>query len=40
MKGYINSLLKCVLFQNMNGEEIESVLTNIPYNININSELS
>ncbi len=34
MKGYINSLLKCVLFQNINGEEIENVLTNIPYNIN------
>ncbi|TJX14061.1 Crp/Fnr family transcriptional regulator [Tissierella creatinini] len=34
MKSYINSLLKCILFMNMNGKEIENVLTNIPFNIN------
>lgn len=29
MKAYIDSLLKCVLFKGMNGEEIEEVLKNI-----------
>lgn len=33
MKTYIPSLLKCVLFKNMNGDEVESVLQNIPNNI-------
>lgn len=33
MKAYINSLLKCVLFRAMEGEEVYNVLQNIPYSI-------
>lgn len=33
MKAYINSLLKCVLFKAMEGEEVYNALQNIPYSI-------
>lgn len=39
MENYIDSLLKCVLFRNMNGDEISTVLKNIPNDIkSYNSE--
>lgn len=34
MEAYINSLLKCVLFKTMKGEEISKTIQHIPYSIN------